>query len=331
MSVTAPADRRLPWDTMSGLSGQDFPSVEAALAATHLDYQVSVWDLYGAPRQEAPLLGTGNLIHAPELRTITRPMPDGSTKILAATGSRFTPIQNADAFAVADDLVADHGSKIVGAADFRSGGSSLLVVDVNRPVTLRLPNGTEDVSDLSLIIRNAHDGSAALTFALTSMRLACTNALRASIAGARASWKVSHTPNSAERVNLAMQSIREVVAYQDAFTVAAQAMVDQAMTDAEFSKIVARIWPIATGKEDSKAGQHAQAMREDVGTLYQSSETLEGARGTLWGGLQALTEWYDWSRPVRSDDADRTRAEGALDGPYARRKANLWDMFLQAV
>ena len=74
-----------------------------------------------------------------------------------------------------------------------------------------------------------------------------------------------------------------------------------------------------------------EPARADERLLYQTSDTLDGIRGTLWGGLNAITEWYDWARPVRQDDADVARAEGALEGPYARRKAGVWDRFLAAV
>lgn len=330
--IVQPGQRRLPWDVMGGaLSSRDYGSVAEALATTGLDYSVEVMDLYAAPREQASVSDPQGLIHAPALRTLVRPMPDGSQRVLAACGTRYTPIQNADAFAVADDLKADHGSRIVGAADFRSGGSSILVVDVNAPVTLRKPGGDVDVTDLSLVIRNAHDGSSALTFAITGVRVACTNMLRAAIAGAHHTWKVSHTPNAQQRVDLAAQAIREVIGYRDAFTVAAQAMLDQAMTDREFEAIVSRMWPVAEGREDTKAGQNALEQRRSVLDLYQASETLDGIRGTLWGGMNALTEWYDWARPVRQEDADVARAEGALDGPYARRKAGVWEQFLAAV
>lgn len=324
--------RRLPWNVMGKrLDGMDYASTADALADNGLDYQVEMWDLYGAPRTQASVAEPQNLVHAPNLRTVVRPMPDGTTKVLAASGVRYTPIQNDVAFAVADDLRQEHGAKIVGAADFRSGGASLMVVDLTAPVTLQTPEGTEDRTDLFLVIKNAHDGSAALTFAFTPVRIACTNALPAAISGAVRAWKINHTPNAQERVDLAAKAIRDAVAYRDAFTVAAQAMMDQAMSDREFDAIVARMFPVAEGREATKAGQNALEVRAQMGALYGQSETLEGIRGTLWGGYNAITEWYDWARPVRQEGEDVARAEGALEGPYTRRKANVWDTFLAAV
>lgn len=341
MATTAPADRRLPWDVMgdslTAFTTQPTTAAEA-LAQRGMDYKVEIRDLFSARRiddlagaaDNAPGVTHDTLLQAPGLRTVVRPMPDGTEKVLAAVGTRFTPIQNVDAFSVADLLVAEFGSRISGAADYRSGGASLLAVDLQRPVRLDLPNGGgEDVTDLHLVMKNAQDGSGSLTFALTGIRFACTNALQAAVAGAKRTWKISHTPNSTERVNLAHQSIIAAMAYQDAFQTQAQAMLDTAMVDAEFDKIVAGMWHVQPGKEGTKMGQRALAIREEVRDLYHTSETLDGVRGTVWGGYNALTEWFDWERPVRNGDA--SRAEGALDGEYVRRKAAVWDTFSAAV
>ena len=87
----AAADRRLPWDVMGkNLTGMDHASVADALTASGLDYDVEVWNLQGTHPT------TGQAVAAPSLRTLVRPMPDGTTKVLAASGTRYTPIQNRD-------------------------------------------------------------------------------------------------------------------------------------------------------------------------------------------------------------------------------------------
>jgi len=325
----SPDSRQMPWNVMGGDLTISHASVTDALRATGMDYQVEVRDLFSAKRGETPTAKHTDFLQAPSLRTVVRPMPNGTEKVLAAVGTRFTPIHNADAFSVADVLVDQYGAQIIGAADFRSGGASLLVVDLQRPITLFLRNGEQDVTDLDLIMKNAHDGSAALTFALTGMRLACTNAVQAAIAGAARSWKISHTPNAADRVNLARQSILKAMTYGDAFQAQAQALVDTDMTNREFDAIVARLWNVAEGKDETKAGKRALEVRDQVNAIYAESPTLEGARGTLWGGYNAITEWFDHYRDVRGGDV--ARAEGALEGPYVRAKSKVWDTFSAAL
>lgn len=315
-------DRRMPWDVMGpALTGQAHKSVAAALEANGLDFTVSMEPVYG----QAP---DGTVIGAPNLRSVVRPMADGSHQVLAVTGKRFTPIQNADAFAVSDHLVAEFGASIVGAADFRGGGASLLVTALPTTITLRTPQGGTDEVNLNLLTKNAHDGSSALTFALTPIRPACTNALPAALREAKRVWKVSHTPKAQERVDLARHAIIASLAYADEFQAEAQAMMDTAMVDREFDLLVARLWKVEEGKEDTRAGQNRLETQEAVRALYRESETLEGVRGTRWGGYNAITEYLDWGREVRTGEVGR--AEGMLDGFNTRAKANVWDVFAGA-
>lgn len=318
-----PAARRLPWNVMAGGLALDHTDYQAAMIEAGLDFTSRV---IGAQAVD----DDGTTYPAPQNRAVVRPGPGGlGTQVVAMTGKRFTPIQNRDAFSVAGVLTAEFGARIIGGADFRGGGASLMVVDLAQPVVLTRPDGREDRLDLDLLVKNAHDGSSALTFALTPVRFACTNALQAAIGKADRVWKVSHTPNAAERVNLAHQSILNALTYRDAFQATAQAMMDQAMADAEFDKIVSRLWPVAEGREDTRAGQARLETRTQVQDLYRSSETLEGVRGTLWGGYNAITEWLDWERPVRGGEV--SRAEGALEGKYVRDKAATWSLFAAAV
>lgn len=317
----SPDSRQAPWNVMGGDLTTGHASVTEGLKATGLDFTVSMRAAYGADAE-------GNPIKAENLRSVVRPMADGTEKVLAVTGTRFTPIQNADAFAVNDYLVDEFGAKITGLCDFRGGGASLMVLELPETMRLQRPDGGTDEVGLNLLTKNAHDGSSALTFALTPMRFACTNALPAALREAKRSWKISHTPNAQGRVDLAKHAILASLAYADEFTVMAQAMMDQPMVDREFDKIVDGLWRVAEDARESKAGQNRIAIQDEVKALYRTSSTLEGVRGTRWGGYNAVTEWLDWERPVRGGDV--SRAEGALEGPYVRAKAKVWETFAMA-
>lgn len=318
MTVIATADRLAPWYVMgAGLTAQG-TTVAEVLAAAGMDYTVRTQPLLS-------LQADGSTLAAPGLRTIVRPTAEGD-RVLAACGTRYTPIQNAEAFAVADVLVAEHGATIESAADFKSGGSSLLVVDLKRPVNLRTPRGTTDTTNLNLLVRNAHDGSAAVTFALTGMRLACTNAVQAAIGKAERVWRYSHTPNAGARVEAATHAIIAALAYQDALQDQAQAMMDTRMVDAEFAKIVAGLFPITEGTSD-RVAEKREEQRQEVLGIYHGSAGTEDVRGSLWGGYNAITEWYQWGRKTTDEVS---RAEGALVGAAVAKQDAVWRRFAAA-
>lgn len=319
--------RDMPWNVMGGSLNATDASVADVLKANGLDYQVRLVPVAGYEVAEGEPIAFADFTYGTGLKGVVRPMPDGSSKMLSVVGSRFRPIQNDAAFAVADNL-REMGAKITGAADFRAGNASLLVVDLAKPVRLVRPDGGIDVTDLNLLIKNAHDGSAALTFALTGMRLACTNAVQAAIAKSQRAWKISHTPNAEARMDLAVKALLLATDYQAGFQVVAQHMMDTPMVDAEFAKIVARLFPVAVDAEGA-AAERRRGIQESITALYHSSTTLEGVRGTRWGGYNALTEYMDHYRPVKGSDAKAqsiSRAEGALEGPYVRTKESIWKM-----
>ena len=330
-TITGPqygTSREMPWNVMGKeLTGQAFTNLNAALTQSGLDFTVRTLPVVAHEGGEDEPLALHTFYEAEKSRAVVRPTPDGD-KIVGMVGTRYTPIQNRDAFQVAADLVEPQfGAKIVGMADFRNGGASLMVLDLCRPITVER-DGVTDTMDLNLLVKNSHDGSSALTFALLAERLACTNALPAALSGAKRTWKISHTPNAQERVSLAVMAIKEAVGYQEKFQAVAQKMLDTDMVEAEFAKIVAGLWkvdPDATGKvADRKRETQAEVIR-----LYKESPTLEGLRGTVWGGYNALTEYLDHFRPVKGQE-DVARAEGSLDGPNVRVKANLFKMLAPA-
>lgn len=330
-TITGPQygeSREMPWDVMgAALTPKAQGNYAKALKESGLDFTVRMLPVVAHEGPEGEPLAFHTFIGADKSRAVVRPTPEGD-RVVGMVGTRYTPIQNRDAFAVAEDLVGEFGAKITGMADFRHGGASLMVLDLQRPVTLNRPDGGVDVIDLDLLVKNSLDGSSALTFALTPMRLACTNALQAAIRGAERSWKISHTPNAQERVNLAVMAIKEAVGYQEKFQEAAQAMMDQPMVDAEFAKIVSTLWKVKPGAE-GKVAERKRETQAQVIDLYRNSPTLEGIRGTRWAGYNALTEYLDHYRPVKGEPTV-ARAEGALEGPNVRVKGNVWKMFAAA-
>jgi len=317
----APQSRLLPWNVMGGDLTTEFPSVDAALKATGLDYQVTTRPSYWMD-DEGYAHESG-----PEFRQVVRPNPvDGGTMVIGQAGTRLTPIQNRDAFAVADVLAAEYGAKIKGACDYRYGKISALVVGLGE---INLAGGTDAV-DLNLLVRVPHDGSGALSFSLTSFRPTCTNAVHAALKGAKQTWKISNTPNAQGRIDLAKQALIAALNYRDAFQVQAEAMIDQAVTAAEFDKIVAGLYPIdPEAKDDAATTVRRLEIRDTIRGIYQGP-TVQGAGigGTAWGAYNAVTEYLDWYRPVKGD-SPKARAEAQMDptNPYARRSARMFDLF----
>ncbi len=332
MSTTT--TRQLPWDAMGGaLTVKGAKTVQAALAAKSLDYTVErrAAGAGGLLAVDAEKMGGDPKrarLAAPDFQAIVRPMPDGSDKVLAFTRKRYTPAQNVNVFQPAEYLVSEFGASIVGAADYRGGEKSILVVELPETITLTGRKGDQDPVNLNLIITNDHAGNAAITYALTPLRVPCTNVLPAAIKGADRVWKVSHTPKAQERIDVAADAIKRAVVYAEAFQAQAQAMIDKDMTNAMFDRMIHRLYPVKSTDEGVKADRRRQLHSQLMG-MWEGAAAIEGIEGTRWAGYNVVTEYLDHMRPVRRE-AGLARAEGALEGKYVRDKSALWGLFAAA-
>lgn len=306
-------DRRRPWNVMGNdLDLMGVTNVADALAQAGLDYTIS--------KQEVV---TTEGLKADKFRATVRTDKNGDQRVLGVVGTRYTIVQNPDAFAPADVLAAQFGAKFDGAADFRDGSKSLLIMDLGKRVLI----GQDDAVDTYVIFGNSHDGSGSLYYAITPVRLRCTNALTATLVGAKDAgrlFRMSHTPNFAAKQAIAVEALSNALNYMDEFSVMANRMADQAITDREFSKIVAGIFPLKDDASDRTMDTVATA-RAAVTALYHG-EANANITGTRWGAYNAVTEYVDWARPVRQGDPV-ARAEGALDGPYVRVKQRALEAF----
>lgn len=314
--------RQMPWNVMGKhLAPTHRTNITKALKGAGMDYEVSLENVQAVTE-------SGLVIPADKSRAVVRPTADGP-KVIGMVGTRFTPIQNHDAFSIAQELTGDFGAEIDGLADFRHGGASIMSLKMPASMTLHTDDGQEDVTDMYLLVKNAQDGSGALSFMLTPVRVDCTNVLPFAAKSAKAVWKVSHTPNADERHSLARQAIRETLGLVAEMEVAAQAMVNTPMVDAEFAKIVAGMWAVKPDAE-GKVAERRRAIQADVVALYKTSPTLDNVRGTRWGGYNALTEYLDHFRTVKGNGEKAqqiARAEGQIDGPNLRVKTNLFRQF----
>lgn len=227
------------------------------------------------------------------------PFHPGQIDILGVVGGRFTPLQNEDAFAFADNLVDAN-------VPWETAGS----LDQGRKVfgTFILPRsivideeGANDVVKNYLVISNGHDGTQAVEAMITPTRVVCQNTLRIARRTAKSSWKIRHTQSVDGRVAEAQQALKISYRYLDVFEQEAKALYETAMTNAQFIDIVTDLYP-APETEKKAAYTRWENKVDLIGDLFSTSVTNENIRGTAWAGLNALTERIDWFRKARGGD-----------------------------
>lgn len=294
-TIARPA-RRLP----ASILGHDIghcTSVSQALAEANMD-----WTINTHPATE---------LHAfidDELVTTSMPgrnllMRSDNNVVLGTVGSRYRPVDNAEAFALADSA-RQLGATFAYAGETDHGRWTYLTMDIPEA---RVHVGGHDVVDFGLVLRANHDGGGSITGEVTAVRQVCTNGLTVGSVSAPNKWTIRHTRTALNRLQLAEDALRHAFIFAKEFAAVAEQMVSTPMSGREFEQMIETLFPTPP-EEATPRVQRAWLNRvESLTRLFHLAETQEEGRGTRWAAFNAVAEWEDWFRPARGGDMGRAR------------------------
>lgn len=265
-------------------------------------------------------------IHAfPEQRVLYR----SDTKApLGIVSSRYQVVQPCEVLDFYRDLTEVGGFELETAGALAGGRKIWALAKTGHSGTLK----TKDAIKGYLLLATACDGTLATTAQFTSIRVVCNNTLQIALGdgdGAGA-VKVSHrTRFDADAVK---RQLGIAVSSWDAFMARTKAMAECKITDAAVEVFFRRVltYPSTNPSERAAPAVNEQALKV-VGGLYAGrgmGAQLPSAAGTVWGALNAITEWTDHRRRARSDDH---RRDASWFGSGATLKQRAWDEAMKLI
>lgn len=260
-------------------------------------------------------------------------------KQLATVGSRYQPIQNADAFGFMDELLAEHGARYETAGALYSGEKVFMLAHFPRQAFS--VNGKDTVQPY-VVIQNPHDGSGCATCFPTSVRIVCANTYRtAGKDRAGKGLKIRHTGNIKSKIRDARNalglSVQSFETFKDAADTMARRKVEpmpffngvlDAVLDLTEAKMKAgfslegiidatQVQIDAERKAFEAAAERRREVLTDIINRYESDTNgANGMRGTAWSAFNAVTESADHAKIG-------TRRVGTLDDQRSRRFENV--------
>lgn len=303
--VTMAYQGQTPWHKL----GERMPGtadVETAILAAHLNWTVKV---------ERTYLGDGREVD--EARAVVR-VEDGA--ILGQRLSpQYTPLQNAEAFAILADACRDYGVTIESAGALGNGALAWMLG--------KLPEGIEPIPGDTIagyfLIINSHDGSHAYDAMPTPIRVVCQNTLAAA-GGLKTGAKgkiihLRHTGSIKARVDEARRMVDGLFqAMKESETTFAQ-LAERRMTPQEVAAWIESILP--GPKDGSPLPDVLKQRRRDIGALVWAGKgaALAGADdtgATAWAAYNAVCEYLDHVRPAQSPSINgrRNANESAIFG-----------------
>lgn len=287
--------REVPWHGL-GTVTDDVLTAKEAIVAGGLDWDVELRKMYvGTPRDTKVLVPGANAV----VRT-------SDDSVLGLVKSRYVLFQNREAFSFADSLVDSGEAKYETAGSLRKGAVVFLTMKVPDQIMI----AGEDAHDLYIVLRTSHDGSKAISVMVTPIRVVCMNTMTLAAGAARQKWSMPHVSTLDGKLQEARETIKMTFSYVDEFVRMGDQLVATKITDDQLYAVLNDSLP-----KRPKTEERIDFMMD----LYRTSET-NGFTGTGWGGLNAVTEYYDHYRETSSQEAVFSNI---MDGEIARVRNNV--------
>lgn len=284
------------------------PTCRDAIKLAGLDWRVDLRPMWTTlPGVEMP-------VPVPGQRAVVR--EDNST-ILGVVGEGFAPLQNADAFAFFEPLVAEGLLSLETAGALREGRRVWIMARIpGDPVEIV----AGDLVDRYLLLCHGHDGSLALRAGFNPVRVVCQNTLSLALDSGDGMVCLRHTAGLAA----GLARLRTVIAQQiEVFNGTADAwrlLAARSCSDLDFATYALRLFAVARGEGDDAVrviepdATVGRRLLDDVRPLFEAGvgNDRAGVRGTWWAAYNAVTEWLTHHRGSPAG-TEREQAERRFD------------------
>jgi phage/plasmid-like protein (TIGR03299 family) len=325
-----------PWHRL-GVKMDGLATAEDMLIASRADYTVTSEPLY--------VMTESGAVEVPGRRATVRSVEadddrDPSSCVLGVVGESYRIVQNRDVLNRALAVVSADGKAVVDTCGVLGHGERFFAyIDLGH-MSID-PNGIDDKITRGLGVLTSHDGTAAVTYAMSNIRWVCQNTVTAGLNAATRTFRARHTTN-VESMLVDAQTVLSIAdTWEQTFSQLAERLlrVNDGSNSAKAHDIMRRVegilWPM--GDEPSRhadlwpmgnePSRHAETISEtrsmELHSLLDSDTCGNGFGYSGWAIYNAFVEYSDHVRPRLSDER---RAEATILGltdDWKNKVANL--------
>jgi phage/plasmid-like protein (TIGR03299 family) len=285
--------REMPWHRL-GVVLDEYPrSIDEALDKAGLGWKVTHGDVLVVRTPEwTDDFGTTQPAELVPAKGFKANLREDTGEVLGIVSQEYEVVDNREAFRFLDALI---GSEL----HFETAGS---LWGGRRVWCLaRLPEYVELGGDLSatyVYVANSHDGSMAVTAAVTPIRIVCANTLGAALRqaehgpAAQRTFRFRHTGNLHTKFAEARQVLGMTINYERQFKALADRLALEPIGEPALEhRVLSHLWVI-----DDDAGPRARANREraieHVLAIFrghgQAGDTTGNSPGSKWVAFNAI-------------------------------------------
>lgn len=320
----------VPWHGL-GTQLDSPPSIEDALKAANLDWEVKTFPLYSnIPLGTKDVHGRDQFLKVPvtDSKSVIR---TSDNKVLGVVGKSYTPVQNRDGFAFFDEAIEAGLVSLETAGSLRGGRRVWMLAHINDAEFDVVKN---DTVKAYFLVSNSHDGTLAVRVGFTGIRVVCANTLSlAHHEGKGKLLQVRHTKN----VKNALDKLKEIVNWQrqtfSATVEQFQLLASMGCNETQLRQYVTEVFePEIKTRQKDDTTEESQAESVDnlmakIVPLFEGGKGTEikGVRGTMWAAYNSVTEFQTHYRGREND----TRLDSLWFGQNKKTNERAFDVAMK--
>ena len=236
--------------------------------------------------------------------------------VLGVVGSRYTVLPNKEAFTFFDTLVGEREAIFETAGALGEGETIWLLAKL--PGYIRI--GRNDVVNKYLLLTNSHDGRSTVRTKLTPVRVVCNNTLSAALEGAEQEVRIRHTPSAVDKLQEAHKLLGLTNQLYQELELIFNRMALKRITERQLLDFVKTLVP---DNEEASFNTRTENIRSKILELNESGAGAEYSRGSLWGAVNAVSEFTDH---VQNSKDPMKRLNSVWFGSGQRLKLRSFDL-----
>lgn len=286
---TPEAARQMPWQDLvspgllmaGAVEAKDGITSQQMLQAADLDWDVAVRPLWRR-------MADGSFKQHTKQREVFRTDTEDE---LGVCKTRYEVFSNREAFAFGDALVSEGTGKWTVAGQQNGGARVFMVMELGEGFDVLGGDSYQSY----LFLRTSHGDGTSISAMVLPFRLQCTNQTALARREAMSSWSIPHTTTVSARLEEARNALKLTMDYETEFAKLAEQLAAIKVTDEKAKALINSIVPQRRARRDD--------VISDILANYQTSPTAEEFRGTGYGLLNGVTEYYDHVKTQRNGNA----------------------------
>lgn len=280
------------------------------------------WDICEAPVRYATEETGGGLLTFPDQKVLFR---SDNKRALSVVSDRYQVVQPKEVLEFYRDLTEISGYELETAGVLKEGKKFWALARIGKELALK----GGDLVKGYLLLATSCDGTLATTATPTTIRVVCNNTLTIALNEATAAVKVPHS--TAFDAQAVKSRLGIAVSHWDEFMYRMKALADRKVKANESAKYFRKVLGIPEESPHSDGILVQERALKRVQELYEGQgrgAELSSAKGTVWGLLNAITEYVDHERRARSQEY---RLDSAWFGHGATVKQRALDQAMDLV